>query len=206
MTAVKWTKTWCFQQSVSFFQAELMFAFTVVGPAALQNEFYHHLIWNSSHRAFTWNKVMANSTAPVYKKLNKDKRVETLPKIIPGHQWHLGAAEVGKTWTKAPPYRSSAAVQTRGSGCWQKTPRQGEWIPEATFNSYTYYIYNWKKKNKNNQLPKAEIGVKPYLVVHPTSSTSELPKFLVLVIRSCTHTPAALEGHRDPVQVEDTQA
>lgn len=149
MTAVKWTKTWCFQQSVSFFRADLMFAFTVVGPAALQYEFCHHLIWNSSHRALTSHQIMSWQTQqPQYtRSWIKTNGVEMLPKKIPGHQWHLGAAEVGKTRTKATP--NSSAGPARGSGCWQKTSPRSTWMPEAMFGLVLHFIYNWKKNTRS---------------------------------------------------------
>lgn len=47
--------------------------------------------------------------------------------------------------------------------------------------------------------------MKHYLVVYPTSSTSVLPRFLWSVFRCCIPMPAALQWHRDPLQVGDTQ-
>lgn len=47
------------------------------------------------------------------------------------------------------------------------------WIPETTFNLYSYYIYDCKK------LPEGKIIVKCYLVIYCTSSTLVSPKLYI---------------------------
>lgn len=176
MTAVKWTKIWCFQQSVSLFQAELMFAFTVVGPIAPQHEFSHHLMWNSSHRAFTSHQIMSQQTQqPQYtRSWIKTNRGGNAAKDNPRTPVTPRGYRGGRNSDKGSSQQLCSAspclwVLTEGT-----SPGRSTWIPEATFNSYSYYIYNWNKK-----LPKAEVSVKRYLVVYPTSSTSVLPGFCI---------------------------
>lgn len=115
-----------------------------------------------------------------------------LPKIIPGHQWHLGAAEVGKARPKAPP--NSSAVQALGSGCWQK-PHQGvrEYLkPRLTHNLIIFTTEKkiTKSRSKCETLPGS----------FSPAAISVLPRLLLPVIRTCIQTPAPLEWHRDPVQ------
>lgn len=151
MTAVKWTKTWCSQQSVSFFQAQLMFAFTVVGPTALQYEFCHHLIWNPSHRTFTSHQIMSWQTQQPQctRSWIKTNRGGNAAKDNPRTPVTSRGCWGGKNSDKG----SSLQLCSASPWLWVLTedtsPRRSTWIPEATFNSYSYYIYNWKKNYQN---------------------------------------------------------
>lgn len=96
----KWTKIWCFSVvCFPFPSTKLVFAFTIIGLTALHYEFSSsYLKFKPQIFPFTLNNVIANSIAPKYKKLNRGKTgVAKLPNIITGHQWCLGATEVGET-------------------------------------------------------------------------------------------------------------
>lgn len=148
-------------------------------PTAHHYEFFHHLIWNSSHGSFplTSHDVIANSIALKYKQLNREARQEWQNcQTITGQQWRLGATGLGEAlWQRLFPTvlqcNASHYLQVLTEGT---SPRWNTGIPEATFILYSY--------SNSKNFTEAEITVKYYLAIY----CLKFSQHYISVVKTCT--------------------
>lgn len=121
---------------------------------------------------FTSNNVMANSTAPIYKKLNKDKRGGNAAKENPRTPVTSRGCWGGKNSDKG----YSKQLCRASPWLWVLTEDLTKEYMNAWSHVWTRTPLHLQLKKK---IPEAKIRVKHYLVVYPTSNLSA-PKVLVI--------------------------